>query len=63
MSITMLSGTANTENLCSLIMASYENVQFYQLCYFKIIFMSDIITFIPEFKIILMSHIITLIPE
>lgn len=58
-----LSGTANRENLCSLIMASYKNVLFYQLCYFEIIFMSDIITFIPELKIIFMSHIITLIPE
>lgn len=44
----MVPETANTENLCSLIMASYENALFYQPSYFEIIFMSDIITLIPE---------------
>lgn len=48
MSITMVSGTENTENLGSLIIALYENALVYQQSYFEIIFMSDIVTLMSE---------------
>lgn len=45
----MVSGTANPENLCSLIKALCENALFYLQSYFKIFFfISNIIILIPE---------------
>lgn len=57
MSITMVSGTENTENLGSLIIALYENALFYQQSYFEIIFMSDIITLMSEQLDLLTEHL------
>lgn len=44
----MVSGPANTENLCSLVKALYENALFYQQSYFEILLISNIIVLIPE---------------